>query len=225
MKLIDILVKELPKRGGWPDGGSCISQGKGGYVCVWKFNDVEFYDGWSHQSGSGLLHYWCHYLSMQESIDYSTAIITREQYEAALSKSITQRQSVAEWVDELPPVGCIVRLHGIRETTHLQFQHSEHCQANLWRNGDEVEVISVKGKDLAVVWHEESKTACGVLVKFLLPLKTEADKKRDEAIDNFVRELILCVDLNAPMVDGSSKVASKLYELLPTLPGVKVDIK
>lgn len=83
----------------------------------------------------------------------------------------------------MPPVGCIARLHGIKETTHLDFKHSDHCQVNLWRNGDEVEVISVKGKELAVVWHEESKTACGILVKFLLPLKTEAEKKRDEDVN------------------------------------------
>ena len=60
-------------------------------MCVWKFNDVEFYKGWSHPSGSGLLYYWCHDLSMQKSRDYSTSIITREQYEAALAETKEQK--------------------------------------------------------------------------------------------------------------------------------------
>ena len=256
MKLIDILVAELPKRGGWPESN------------MTKYNDILIRNKITYCTSPDY--------SFFEDLDGNQ--VTREQYEAALAATkerkmnwkyikgsekdfvcapsnethafmhkecchfiytsnpediradlflfIAQREPVAEWDGVgLPPVGCIARLHGIKETTHLQFKHSDHCQVNLWRNGDEVEVISVKGKDLAVAWHEESKTACGVLVKFLLPIKSEADKKRDNAIDNFIRELILCVDLNAPMVDGNSKVASKLYELLPTLPGVNVDIK
>ena len=33
MKLIDILVEELPKRGGWPDGVVCFAQDVDGFFC------------------------------------------------------------------------------------------------------------------------------------------------------------------------------------------------
>ena len=42
MKLIDLLVKELPKRGGWPHDALSITQDNDGSLCVWNTNDPHF---------------------------------------------------------------------------------------------------------------------------------------------------------------------------------------
>lgn len=82
MKLIDILVHELPKRGGWPECCYALVQGSsgavylaGGGMPLWKFHLAE---------------------------DWELAEVTREQYEAALAAAQPQ------WDGEgLPPVGCV----------------------------------------------------------------------------------------------------------------------
>lgn len=81
MKLIDILVEELPKRGGWPQGSSRCMQTDGLYV---TFPDIGDH---------------CDFVAkcMAEGV----RIATREQYEAALAAS------KPEWDGNgLPPVGC-----------------------------------------------------------------------------------------------------------------------
>jgi len=92
MKLIDILVRELPKRGCWPVGVDNITQYKCGGLC---FN-----------SSDGCCIDACPDISLEPHEDgfpdwaYGVKV-TREQYEAALASSNT------EWNGEgLPPVGC-----------------------------------------------------------------------------------------------------------------------
>lgn len=82
MKLIDLLVKELPKRGGWPEAAVCATQDKDGEVCFSEgatpvFCSVAWRDG-----------DWCvnEFITITAS-DYDTAIITRAQYESALAAS------------------------------------------------------------------------------------------------------------------------------------------
>lgn len=82
MKLIDLLVKELPNRGGWPEAAVCAAQDKDGEVCFSAGSVPEF--GYAAWEGGD----WCgnefHTILAK---DYAAAIITREQYEAALSAS------------------------------------------------------------------------------------------------------------------------------------------
>lgn len=54
------------------------------------------------------------------------------------------------------------------------------------------------------------------------PIRSEAERKRDEAVKEFVRQLIECVDLHAMDNMQESIVREKLYSMLPTLPGVTV---
>lgn len=82
MTLLEILVRDLPKRGGWPEG-----------VCHLK------------QYGSGLVFSsTAPYISknqFERSVSWPTEMVTREQYEAALAAV------EPEWNgDGLPPVGC-----------------------------------------------------------------------------------------------------------------------
>lgn len=85
MKLIDILVEELPKRGGWPKRANCITQDPDKRVepatCqpgVAKFNSGcgQWFLNGSRTGG---------FSANTLASDYTTAIITREQYEAALA--------------------------------------------------------------------------------------------------------------------------------------------
>ncbi len=97
MKLIDILVQELPKRGGWTAGAVCITQDADGSICTWGAEGVFFRGHWQHPSGKSLLKYWCRE-GFEITEDYATAIITREQYKAALKQPVWDGTS-------LPPVG------------------------------------------------------------------------------------------------------------------------
>lgn len=97
MKLIDILVRELPKRGGWPDGA---------YFIVQDY-DGEIKGASEHANLSRWKRAWVRGGQKEKVMepfkstiaeDEVTAIITREQYEAALKQSVWDGTS-------LPPVG------------------------------------------------------------------------------------------------------------------------
>ncbi len=86
MKLIDLLVQELPKWGGWPEGYNVISTN--GYGQAWCYS----INASGKTSGKEL------YIRSSEE-----GHVTREQYEAALAD---EQQPV--WDGEgLPPVGTI----------------------------------------------------------------------------------------------------------------------
>lgn len=82
MKLIDLLVKELPRRGGWPEVALNATQDKDGEVCFSSSATPEF--GLAAWEGGD----WCgnEFHTIRAS-DYDTTIITRDQYEAALTAS------------------------------------------------------------------------------------------------------------------------------------------
>ena len=105
MKLINLLVQELPKRGGWPDGALSITQDNDGSLCVWDTNDPH-YDGfsWEHHTGNSLLYYWCGINAVPLSCDHKESIVTYWQYKAALAAS----QKPAWNGEGLPPVGAKV---------------------------------------------------------------------------------------------------------------------
>ena len=94
MKLIDLLVKELPKRGGWPDGALNATQDKDGEVCFSDGAVPEF--GYAAWEGGD----WCgnEFHTIRAS-DYATAIVTREQYEATLaaSKAVVGHNGWIQW--------------------------------------------------------------------------------------------------------------------------------
>lgn len=84
MKLIDLLVQELPKRGGWPKSANCITQD----------GDLRVEPAYCHPSVAKCYDDGFWFLDSSRiggfgvdtlASDYTTAIITREQYEAALS--------------------------------------------------------------------------------------------------------------------------------------------
>lgn len=87
MKLIDILVEELQKLGGWPEDVGAITQDSDRSINNYRTADgleTNEYGTWRYSSA------WQCYLLSHDDVsfladDYTTAIITREQYEAALA--------------------------------------------------------------------------------------------------------------------------------------------
>lgn len=92
MKLIDLLVKELPKRGGWPEGAESVVQ---------DADDTEFYfftGGPVKNSGRSWWFtgddsrednsHWIFFEGKNDvADDCNSSIITRSQYESALAKN------------------------------------------------------------------------------------------------------------------------------------------
>lgn len=94
MKLIDILVEELPKNGGWLRDVKTMTQDRGGdiwgYDCVSPCLEGGF---WSSKSGEDLVS--TSKIEVRNlAVDWNTAIITREQYEAALA---AKNEGWIEW--------------------------------------------------------------------------------------------------------------------------------
>lgn len=97
MKLIDLLVQELPKLGGWPDGAEYarVSYFGVGKILV----DFRFPDAYGELS-------YCIGVIARNLIDTGTDVdyhmIRRDSYESALAES----QKPAWNGEGLPPVGC-----------------------------------------------------------------------------------------------------------------------
>ena len=101
MRLVDLLVQELPNRGGWPEGALNATQDKDGEVCFSAGAVPEFgYTAW--EGGD-----WCgNEFHTITASDYATAIITREQYESALaaSKAVAGHDGWIQWAGGDCPV-------------------------------------------------------------------------------------------------------------------------
>lgn len=87
MKLIDILVEELPKRGGWPDGAARLAQDPDGDIQMLSNRHAYLVSvGWTGDGRSDCYGQYAARKLEPLASDYATAIITREQYEAALAE-------------------------------------------------------------------------------------------------------------------------------------------
>ena len=126
MKLIDLLVKELPQRGGWPEVALNATQDKDGQVCFSAGAVPEF--GYAAWEGGD----WCgNEFYTTRASDYDTAIITREQYESALaaSKDVVGHDGWIQWAGGECPVDSDA-------IVEVKFQwHNQH-QYNNDRAGD-----------------------------------------------------------------------------------------
>lgn len=106
MKLIDLLVKELPQRGGWPDAANYVVQDCDGTVKFSKsinFLHVKSGEWCSNEDGDDWIYgdrpfegNFHHYITAN---DWKVSIVTREQYKTALaaSKAVVGRDGWIEW--------------------------------------------------------------------------------------------------------------------------------
>lgn len=140
VKLIDILVEELPKRGGWPEGSTRCMQTDGLYV---TFPDIGDH---------------CDFVA--KCMAEGPRIATREQYEAALAAS------KPEWDGQgLPPVGC-------------ECEGKQLAQLN-W---NKFKVVAIENGHVFGFWNDNVSTGLDSRQWEFRPIRSEADKKRDEAV-------------------------------------------
>lgn len=87
MKLIDLLVKELPKRGGWPAGVDAVEQDCEGELFE---RDSDYSSGFK----------------LEKCDDWITDVVTKQQYEAAItaSKAVVGHDGWIEWAGGECPV-------------------------------------------------------------------------------------------------------------------------
>lgn len=186
MKLIDLLVKELPKRGGWPEGVTHIGQDYD--------RELMFYGRGRAMTGIFL---------NELAIDHrkcggTGAKITQEQYESALAES----QKPAWNGEGLPPVGM-----------HCKIVDTDGVL--MYGQGESGEVIA-HVENTAVI---RMSYGLGCFeARFLRPARSEADKKRDAAIEAMQREAD----------EGDNWIYSEyeiIYDAIAAgkIPGVKLD--
>lgn len=131
MKAIDIFVEELPKRGGWPDGVVCFAQDIDGFFAGYKRKPTQSYggiwtsDGYLNDSG-----WW----SKALGCDRETAIITREQYEAALA---AKNEGWIEWSGgECPVPGDTEVLIKCKSEGAWDYRHKQRADEVSWTHDD-----------------------------------------------------------------------------------------
>lgn len=213
MKLIDLLVKELPKRGGWPEDTE--------YCHLTQYDRHCLTIVFSHkQVGTGNNSTTSKEEMVFSGIGYLGdtlygCIVTAKEYQSALAAS-----QKSTWNGEgLPPVGAKVEF----------FINPKLGYRNNWipDAGTEMEVVAHKtttdGNDVAVCyWDEDGAGMSRCFVpKSLKPLRTEPERKRDaavEAIDYWLPEYI-------PDTPNEFYHAKKIYDAIAAgkIPGVKLD--
>lgn len=206
MKLIDLLVQELPKRGGWPEGAESVVQDAddsefyfftGGPVKnggkSWWFVDSDSRDDNSK---------WIFFEGKNDiADDCNSAIVTRAQYESALAAS----QKTAWNGEGLPPVGCECECYvdeGIIPCVVVGYDFDG--KAVVMRNVPARKYFSIQANSGRIK-----------------PLRTEAERKRDaaaEAIDWYMPEFI-------PDTPNDYYHAKKIYDAIAAgkIPGVKLE--
>lgn len=173
MKLIDILVEELPKRGGWPKRANCITQDGDLKVepalchpSIAKCDEDGFWFLDSSRTGG--------FEVDTLASDYTTAIITREQYEAALA---AKNDGWIEWGGGECPVPCGTMV----DVKHRCGAVSENQQA--WtkhRKKSDVMVNPLSNAGQAF-WRHENSVMDIVAYRLHQPQEAEQVKADDEA--------------------------------------------
>ncbi len=180
MKLIDLLVQELPKRGGWPEGINFVTQD--GPNCNSGVNTVSgwvkspdvrrsekgksYWSALGDNEGYGLVMF----KGCLSSDDYDSAIVTREQYEAAL-KPVWNGQG-------LPPIGTEFEYGTHRSVAKCIAVSHHHIFAS---KGDPDDENSDYEEFLIDIGHSS-----------FYPIRTEAECQRDEISKNIAFMLDTC---------------------------------
>ncbi|QFG07749.1 hypothetical protein KGB38_gp08 [Salmonella phage vB_SenS_SB28] len=217
MKLIDLLVQELPKRGGWPDGANYAVQDADGTVKFAKtLTYLHYLAGkWiSNEDG----HDWIHrdkpfegnFVTEWTADDNHGAVIAMYRYECEISKIETGKRLFDEWSGEgIPPIGC--------ECEYFD-NNSKWYPVTIKYSSDQLVVISGVTKILGV--EKDTEIAKDIIIDKpqFRPLRTEAERKRDAAVE------AMQIEVN----EGNNWIYSE-YEIIYNaiaagkIPGVKLD--
>lgn len=160
MEFIDILVRELPKRGGWPEGA---------VECV-RFVDeatIDFYDEHGNWPDDCSLTYGpiAKAICITPTEPCQRESVKLEEYEAALATS------KPEWDgDGIPPVGC-------------ECEGKQLAQLN-W---NKFKVVAIENGSVFGFWNDNVSTGLDSMLWEFRPIRSEADKKRDEAVEAMIK--------------------------------------
>lgn len=112
MKLIDLLVKELPRRGGWPEGVDVVRQN-----CKGQLFEIDSD--------------YCSDFKLEKCDDWITDVLTKQQYESALaaSKAVVGHDGWIKWAGG----DCPVDSDAIVE---VKYRNPNNYQFNNGRAGD-----------------------------------------------------------------------------------------
>lgn len=203
MKLIDLLVQELPKLGGWPDGAEYarVSYFGVGKILV----DFRFPDAYGELS-------YCIGVIARNLIDTGTDVdyhmIRRDSYESALAAS----QNPAWNGEGVPPVGCECEYLG---------NNGKWYPVIIKYASDQLVVISGVTKILGVEQGTEIAKDIIIDKPQFRTLHSEADKKRDAAVEAIDYWLPECI----PDTPNEFYHAKKIYDAIAAgkIPGVKLE--
>ena len=194
MTLLEILVKELPGMGGWPEGAE---------MCH-RFADepvIDFYDADGNWPEDCAVKYGKIALPCVKTrvmgLGIKSETVTREQYEAALAESKN-----VEWNGEgLPPVGCECEWEDNTGWTPVTIKYLSN-----W-------VVVFSGKCSSGEDVEIAKKLYIDDVKFR-PLRSEEERRRDKAINQLARV----------MAEPDTHNASIVYQAIAAgeIPHVKI---
>ncbi|WP_053074689.1 hypothetical protein [Pluralibacter gergoviae] len=191
MTLLEILVKELPWKGGWPVGVNYIAQDSD--WSIYGFEErPELEDG--HEWLDGTSGGWLLKVGiLAESSDKSTSVITRKQYEAALDDS----KKMAWNGEGLPPVGCECEWEDKTGWFPVKIKYLSEWVivfSGLTMDGEEVDI---------------AKNLYADDVKFR-PIRSEEERKRDESLAGLKKSLGHASDLFDVMRIYSAIAAGKI---------------
>lgn len=160
MKLIDLLVRELPKRGGWPEMTDQIHQDHDGDIYLWRNNACRLAFNLNDIADNHRPY------AVSES---KANMVTRDQYQSTLAAP-----HKVEWDGAgLPPVG-------------VEFEYGTHrTKAKCMGIGHHMIFASKGNPDDEESDYEEFMIS--ILDSEFRPLRSEADKKRDAAISAMVK--------------------------------------
>lgn len=201
MKLIDLLVQELPKRGGWPDFAEVAVQDSDSQICFSSHSGVytnkEQTDWYGGDWGSGD---WRNPFIDILADDRHECIITRKQYEAALAAS----QKPAWNGEGLPQVGCECECYVDEGIIHcVVVGYDFDGKAVVMRNVPARKYFSIQADS-----------------GHIKPLRSEAERKRNDAA---IKSMASVIDYRNGC--SSKPIAGWLYDAIAAgkIPGVKLD--
>ncbi|HCB1065433.1 TPA: hypothetical protein MYN30_001099 [Klebsiella variicola subsp. variicola] len=139
MTLLEILIQELPKRGGWDAKWHQCAQDGNGEVCFFTSGKIHFrgfFDTWSIPPDSVATHDGKARIEALLADDYAETIITREQYESALA---AKNDGWIEWGGGKCPLhhGAIVDVklrNGRTEYAQKALSLEGYASYPFWRN-------------------------------------------------------------------------------------------
>lgn len=196
MKLIDLLVQELPKRYGWPEGAECCHLTQYDRHCLTiVFSHSQAGTGGNNPiiSKEGMVFSGIGYLGNT----LYDCTVTAEQYESALAAS-----KKPAWNGEgLPPVGMHCKI-------------VDHDGVLMYGQGESGEVIA-HVENTAVI---RMSYGLGCFeARYLRPILTEAERKRDAEVN----ELLDAINLTLTDIYASRVFMDAIRE--GKIPGVKLE--